>query len=161
MGTIIDTLSQLNVAEDDFVYLNYEDSAEVWHIADNYIEDALTETSTASMLAELLATSGVTVLSRYGEDVLELMREEGLLDDYDRQDWFEEYLTQQIQKEAYEYDLLTISTERRDHKRGTCEIASNIKIRVAELVALGSDADSLVAAWDVAVQTQHGTLALA
>ena len=94
------------------------------------------------------------------DDILETMRSEGLLDNYDREDWFEEYLAETIREEAYQYDLLTISTERHDHKRGTCEVASNVKVRAGELYELGANADSFVAGFDVVVQTAAGTLTL-
>jgi len=162
VGTIIDTLRELNVAEDDYVYLNYEESVSVWHITDDYIESALAETSTASMLAGLLACPGnITVLSRYNEDILENMRDEGLLEDYEREDYFEEYLTETIQEKAYEYDLLTVSTERHDHKRGTCEVASNVKVLAGELYSLGDRlADAFVGGFDIVVQTKNGLLTL-
>ena len=85
---------------------------------------------------------------------------EGLLDDYDRDDTFEDYLTETIQREAYQYDLLTISTERHDHKRGTCEVAANVKVRVSDLLDLGNDASSFVAGFDIIVQTKDGLLTL-
>ena len=161
MENIVETLKELNVGSDDYVYLNYEDSAEVWHISDDYIEGALRDTDTVGMLAALLATPGITVLSRYEEDILGTMRDEGLLEDYDRADWFEDYLAEKIQQEAYQYDLLTISTERHDHKRGTCEISSNVKVLAGELYQLGAGADSFVAGFDIVIQTNAGTLTLA
>ena len=88
------------------------------------------------------------------------MRDEGLLDDYERDHAFEEYLTETIRTEAYQYDLLTISTERHDHKRGTCEIATNVKVKAGELYGLGAGADALVAGFDIVVQTAHGLLTL-
>ena len=160
MGDIISTLRGLQVEEDDYVYLNYQDSASVWHVSDDYIENALCETSTAARLAGLLATPGIDVLSRYDESILETMREEGLLEEYDREDWFEEYLTTKIQEEAYQYDLLTISTERHDHKRGTCEISANVKVLARELFALGATANSFVSGFDVVIQSAAGTLTL-
>jgi hypothetical protein len=160
MGSIIETLQGLNVSNEDYVYLNYEDSASVWHISDDYVETALSDTSTASVLAAALATPGVTVLSRYEEDILGAMRDEGMLEDYDREEWFEEYLTEKIQEEAYQHDLLTISTERHDHKRGTCEIAANIKVRAGDLYELGAGADSFVSGFEVVVQTTAGLLTL-
>ena len=161
MGNIVETLENLHIQEDDFVYLNYEDRADVWHISDDYIETALTGTETASMLAGLLAVKEVTVYSRYEEDILENMRDNGLLEDYDREDWFEDFLTETIQAEAYEWDLLTISTERHDHKRGTCEVAANVKVRARDLFALGASADSFISGFDVVVQTAEGLLTLA
>jgi len=160
MGDIVNTLQGLSVGAEDYVYLNYEDSAEVWHISDDYIENALGDTETAQRLASLLATPGVAVLSEYGDDILETMRDEGLLDDYDREDWFEEYLTEKIQEEAYQYDLLSISTERHDHKRGTCEVAANVKVLAGQLYDLGASADSFIGGFDVVVQTAAGTLSL-
>jgi hypothetical protein len=157
---IIETLKELNVSGEDYVYLNYEDSAEVWHISDDYINTALGETETAAMLAGAMATTGVTVLSRYDEDILATMRDEGMLDDYERDGYFEDYLAAKIQEEAYQYDLLTISTERHDHKRGTCEIAANIKVAAADLYGLGDGANSFVAGFDVVIQTAAGTLTL-
>ena len=160
MGTIIETLRGLGIAEDEYVYLNYEEGAEVWHISDDYIATALEDTDTANMLAGALATPGITVFSRYEEDILEIMRDEGLLDTYDRGDWFEEYLADAIRAAAYEHDLLTISTERHDHKRGTCEVATNIKVRAGDLYDLGAGANRFVTGFDVVVQTRHGLLVL-
>ena len=146
MGNIVDTLKKLQIKEEDFVYLNYEDSVSVWHITDDYIDNALDETDTASRLATLLATPGVTTYSRYEENILDEMRSNDLLDGYEHDGCFEEYLTPiTLQRHAYEYDLLTISTERQDHKRGTCAIAANVKVRAAELYELGSVADRVVA----------------
>ena len=160
MGKIVDTLRKLGITGDAFVYLNYEDRANVWHITDDYIESAIAQTNTADVLATVLATRGVTVYSRYEEDILEVMREAGLLDDYSREGTFEDYLVETIQRAAYEHDLLTISTERHDHKRGTCEIATNIKVRASDLYSLNSAADTFVSAFDVVVQTQNGLLTL-
>ena len=160
MGSIVETLQGLSVNAEDYVYLNYEDTVSVWHISDDYVETALGETDTASMLAVALATPGVAVLSRYEEDILATMRDEGLLEEYDREGWFEEYLTEKIQEGAYQYDLLTISTERHDHKRGTCEIAANIKVLAGDLYRLGPQADSFVSGFEVVVQTTAGLLTL-
>jgi hypothetical protein len=160
MGNIVEALQELGVKSEDYVYLNYTDQAEVWHIADDYIETALGETGTASILANALATPGVTVLSRYDEDILASMRDEGMLDDYDRDGYFEDYLEGKIMEEAYQYDLLTISTERHDHKRGTCEVAANLKVQAGEIYELGSSADAFAAAFEVVVQTKAGTLTL-
>jgi hypothetical protein len=161
MENIIDKLQSLQVGGDDYVYLNYEESTSVWHISDDYIGGALTETNTAQVLARLLVTPGIRVFSRYEENILELMRDEGLLDGYEKDGTFEQYLVETIQKEAYEYDLLTISTERHDHKRGTCEIAANVKVFASELFKLGEGASSFVAGFDVVIQTKNGILTLA
>ncbi len=160
MGNIVEALQELGVKSEDYVYLNYSDHAEVWHISDDYIDTALGETGTASVLANALATKGVTVMSRYDEDILGTMRDEGMLEDYDRDGYFEDYLEGKIMEEAYQYDLLTISTERHDHKRGTCEVSANLKVQAGEIYDLGSTADSFVGAFEVIVQTKAGLLTL-
>jgi len=160
MGTIVDALREFSVSEDSFVNLNYGSTAEVWHITDDYISGALIETATASMLAALLATKTLTVYSRWDENILEEMRNNGLLDDYDREDWFEGYLTETIQNAAYEYDLLSVTTEKYDHKRGACAVESSIKIPVSEVLELGDTADDLFAEWNVSVRTKSGVLTL-
>ena len=158
------TLKELDVDSTDYVYLNYEDGADVWHISDNYIESAVASTGAAAMLARLLATSGVTVLSRYDEDILVTMRTEGLLDDYDREESFEsfeEYLVQKIQQEAYNYDLLTISTYGHDYKRGRCEIATNVKVTAGDPFPNWERGLPLfVAGFDIVIQTKNGLLTL-
>lgn len=158
---IIEKLQQLNIGPDDYVYLNYVDRADVWHISDDYVEEALGETSTASKLAGLLSRPGVRVYSRYEEDILELMRDNDLLEDYDREGWFEKYLTETLITQAYEYDLLTVSTERHDHKRGTCEISANVKVRAEDIYHLGDEANAFVQDFDVVVQTENGVLLVA
>ena len=160
MGNIVDALQGLNVAADDYVYMNYEDFAEVWHISDDHITTAIAETETAGMLAKLLATPAITVYSRYEDDILGEMRDNGLLENYDYEGWFEDYLAETIQTEAYEWDLLTITTERHDHKRGTCSIASNVKVFAGDLYSLGADADYFVSGFDIVVQTPSGLLTL-
>jgi len=161
MGNVVEALQSLGITGDDFIYLNYEDSVSVWHISDDYIESALSETETAGMLAGLLATSGITVYSRYEDDILAEMRDNSLLEEYNYEGWFEEYLRETIEKHAYEWDLLTISTERHDHKRGMCEVSANVKVRANDLYDLGSRADTFVSGFDIVVQTDDGLLTLA
>lgn len=161
MGNVVEALQSLSIGLDEFVYLNYEDKADVWHISDDYIETALAETESARMLARLLATPGITIYSRYEDDILGVMRENNLLEDYDHEGWFEDYLRETIEAHAYEWDLLTISTQRQDHKRGVCEISVNVKVHANELYDLGSQADSLVSGFDIVAQTPSGLLTLA
>jgi hypothetical protein len=160
MGIIVEALQEFNVSEDSFVHLDYGDTADVWHITDDYISTALIETTTASMLAALLAAKTLTVYSRWDENILEEMRGNGLLEDYDHEDWFEDYLTETIQQGAYEYDLLSVTTEKYDYKRGACAVQSSVKVLVSEVLELGDTADDLFAGWNVSVRTKSGILTL-
>ena len=132
------------------------------------------ETSTAALLAGLLAT-GVPVYSNWGEpseggDILNDMRANSLLDDYDYEGWFEEYLTEKLQETIYDGEYsLEYSTEQYDYKRGRCDISTEVRVRISDLVAaeestdfryMGFTADSFVQGFDVSVNTKNGTLTL-
>lgn len=167
MSNITNTLRELNVVDGAYVTLRYTEGADVWHINDSHVEDAVGETSTAALLAGLLA-SGVTVSDTYSEgDLLGEMRSNGLLDDYDREGGFEDYLTEQLVSTIYDGEYsLEYSTEQYDHKRGRCDISTTVRVRAGDLYELSDDtssfvsADSVVRGFDVSVQTPAGTLTL-
>ena len=88
------------------------------------------------------------------------MRDNGLLENYDREEWFSDYLTEVIQQEGYQHDLLSVTTEKYDHKRGVCEIRAHVKVPVDQVLALGNNADSLLNDWEVSIRTTRGVLIL-
>tara|TARA_Y100000310_G_scaffold318935_1_gene373591 strand:- start:190 stop:690 length:501 start_codon:yes stop_codon:yes gene_type:complete len=165
MGDIVKTLRELNVSENEYVTLSYSEGADVWHINESHVEETVAETETAGMLANVLA-SGVPVYSNWGEpaqsaDILSDMRFNGALDDYDREDWFEEYLTEVLATTIYDNEYcLEFSTQQYDYKRGLCEISANVRVRIGDLYTLGDKSDSLVSGFAVSVETADGTLTL-
>ena len=171
MSDIVNTLRSLQIKEDDYVTLSYSDGADVWHINESHVEETVAETSTASMLAVVLA-SGIPVYSEWGSpanftDIVSQMRCDGALDDYDREGWFEEYLTKVLATTIYDNEYcLEYSTEQYDYKRGRCDISANVRVRAGDLYILdekhGSPAaaDSVVSGFNVSVKTSSGTLTL-
>lgn len=167
MSNITNTLRELNVADGAYVTLSYTEGADVWHINESHVEDAVGETSTAALLAGLLA-SGVTVSDTYNEgDLLAEMRSNGLLDDYEREGGFEDYLTEQLASTIYDGEYsLEYSTEQYDYKRGRCDISTTVRVRAGDLYQIDDNessfvsADSVVRGFDVSVQTPAGTLTL-
>jgi hypothetical protein len=169
MSNITNTLRELNVADDAYVTLSYTEGAEVWHINESHVEESVAETGTASILARLLA-SGVAVSSTYSTDgdILDEMRSNGLLDDYERgEEYFEEYITEKLQETIYDGEYsLEYSTEQYDYKRGRCDISTAVRVKVADLFRIDENkslfvsADSIVSGFDVSVQTKAGTLTL-
>jgi len=178
MSDFIDTLRELNVQDDDLVTLRYSEGNEVWHCTDSYVEDSVHETATAEMLAGLLA-SGIPVYSSWGNaepggDILSEMRDNNLLDDYDYEGWFEEYLLEKLQETIYDGEYsLDHSTEQYDYKRGRCDISTEVRVRGGDLyqatqLAKSKDnlrffdftADKLVQGFTVSVETKNGTLTL-
>ena len=167
MSNITNTLRELNVADGAYVTLSYTEGADVWHINDSHVEDAVSETSTAALLAGLLA-SGVTVSDTYSDgDLLAEMRSNGLLEDYEREGGFEDYLTEQLVSTIYDGEYsLEYSTEQYDHKRGRCDISTTVRVRAGDLYQIDDNgssfvsADTVVRGFDISVQTPAGTLTL-
>ena len=170
MSDIVNKLRELNVSDENYVTLSYAEGAEVWHINDSHVEEAVNETGTAAMLAGLLA-SGVAVSDTYSDgDLLGEMRDNGLLEDYEREGGFEDYLTEQLVSTIYDGEYsLEHSTEQYDHKRGRCEISTTVRVKAGDLYAADTatvgrfqffDASSFVSGFDVSVQTPAGTLTL-
>ena len=166
MSNILNTLKELSVGDDALLTLSYSEGADVWHINESHVEETVGETSTADKLAALLA-SPVPVFGSWGDtvegaDILNEMRANGSLDDYERGDYcFEEYLRGVLADTIYDNEYsLEYSTEQYDYKRGRCEISLNVRVRAKDVAALGGNADALVSGFDVAVKTSAGTLTL-
>jgi len=180
VSNFVSKLRELNVADDDFVTLRYSEGNDVWHINESHVEDSVNETETAAMLAGLLA-SGIPVYGTWGEasegsDILNEMRSDGQLDDYERDDdfrSFDEYITEVLQATIYEGEYsLDYSTEQYDYKRGRCDISAEVRVRAGDLYHADSSkdandlryyffsADNFVSGFDVTVKTKNGTLTL-
>ena len=175
MSDFVNRLKELEISEDSFVTLKYTEGNDVWHINDGYVTDSVHETATASLLAGLLA-SGIPVYSNWGEpsegsDILNELRAQGELDDYERgEEYFEEYITERLAETIYDGEYsLEYSTEQYDYKRGRCDISTEVQVRFgdifnAEAATTGRfqyfDADNFVSAFEVSVETPNGTLTL-
>jgi hypothetical protein len=175
MGDFINKLRELGVEDDGCVTLSYSEGCEVWHINDGYVQESVAETSTTTLLAGLLV-SGVPVYSRYanaseGNDILNEMRAQDVLEDYERGDeCFEDYISEKLQETIYDGEYsVEYSTEQYDYKRGRCDISTEVKVRAGDLYAADAatagrlqffDASSFVRGFNVSVETKNGTLTL-
>jgi len=175
MSDFVNKLRELEVEDDGIVTLNYSEGCEVWHINDSHVEESVGETATAGLLAGLLV-SGVPVYSSWGEvsegnDILNDMRANDLLEEYDRgEEYFEEYLTEKLQETIYDGEYaIEYSTEQYDYKRGRCDISTTVRVRAGDLYAAEAattgrlqyfDAGSFVRGFNVSVATKNGTLTL-
>jgi hypothetical protein len=167
MSDIVNKLRELNVSDENYVTLSYTDGADVWHINESHVEETVAETGTAGMLAGLLS-SGIPVSGIYGDgDILGEMRDNGLLEDYDREEWFTEYLTEQLVSTIYDGEYsLDYSTTQYDYKRGRCDISTEVRVKASELYKAEADPhcfvllDSVVRGFQVSVDTDSGTLTL-
>ena len=70
--TIIDTINNLDVTDDTIVTLKYEDSHEGWHSSDGFEENAVRETCTADMVAELITDKTLKVRTSFSLSLIHI-----------------------------------------------------------------------------------------
>ena len=153
--TIIDTINNLDVTDETIVTLRYEDRHEGWHSTGDLEENAVRETSTADMVAELITDTNLAVRTTFGETTaIQAMREADFLNDYERGAYaFEQYIAETIRENPYDFDeFVEFSTEQYDHKRGCCTVSAEFKTTVRNLKN-NIDAAS---GWSMSVETNGG-----
>ena len=154
--SLAETLRNLNLGADAVAKLSYKEGADVFVHNETDTEDGLRETNTAEYLAGLITTKGLTVTNGYtNEEVLQAMRDNDLLDDYDRGDFaFEEFVAEVIRASHWDHEWVETSTEKYDYKRGFCTVSANVNVPVQQLI----ENESAATGWKVSVQTENGTL---
>ena len=157
--TIIDTINNLDVTDDSIVTLRYEDSHEGWHSTGDLEEQAIKETCTADMVAELITDKKLAVRTAWGdENALDAMRDKELLENYERGDFdFETYISETIKENPFDLDeFVEFSVQQYDHKRGRCTVSAEFRTTVANL----KESPDGVSGWEVSVETNGGTFTL-
>lgn len=155
--SIIQKIKSLNLEGDTTVALEYSEGTDVFVHNETEVETALAETDVVSSFAELIATPGLNASTQWGGPVLESLRDEGLLDDYERGSFsFSEYITEAISDNFYEVDLVEYSTEKYDHKRGFCTLSATVNVSVDDLLS----AAPFLSGWTASVPTNAGTLTI-
>ena len=134
--TIIDTINNLNVTDDTIVTLKYEDSHEGWHSTGELESEAVRETCTADMVADLITDKTLQVRTSFGDELaIDALRDTDLLEEYDRGDFaFEQFIAETIRENPWDVDeFVGFSTEQYDHKRGSCTVSAEFTTTVANL----------------------------
>jgi len=150
--SLYEKIKALGVEDDVKVNFSREEGADVFHYTETEVETAMGETGFAYTLAEAI-TSGV--LYENGNEILDEMREEGLLDEYERGDEaFTEFVSEVIESEHWNFGWIEHSTEKYDHKRGYTELSAEFDIALADL----KDNPSPLSGWKTSVQTPNGYL---
>tara|TARA_B100000700_G_scaffold326896_1_gene439830 strand:+ start:956 stop:1429 length:474 start_codon:yes stop_codon:yes gene_type:complete len=155
--SILEKLREMNLPADTPVRLSYSQGADVFVHNETEVETALEYTDVISTFAELIATPGLKVQSAYGDNILESFRDQGLLDDYERDGTFEDYLAETVQDNFYDQEFIEYSTEKYDYKRGFTTLSADV---VVELGNLLENAFWVSSGWEVSVKTDSGTLTL-
>jgi len=130
------TFQQFEEFDDEqVVTFVYKDGCDVVHFNETHVDTALEETDTINRLAEAVV-SGVVIEG----NPLSSLREQGLLDDYEREDMmrdtsrFQDYVAQAIKENFYDmYELVEEETEHYDHKRGFTNLRTELKVKAGDL----------------------------
>ena len=148
-----DKIKALGADDETTVNFSWEEGCDVFHYNETHVETALGETNAAYELAEAI-TGGV--FYEKGNSILETMREDGLLDDYERGDeYFTEYVAEVITNNLYDYDWIERSTQRFDHKRGWTDLSMALSIPLGDLKETGYNP---LPSWTCQVRDGNGNL---
>ena len=157
--TIIDTINNLDVTDDTIVTLRYEDSHEGWHSTGELEDDAVMETNTANAIAELITDKVLQVRTTFGDETaIDSLRDAGLLDEYERGSFeFEEFITDVIKQKTYECDgLIEFETIQYDHKRGRCDVTSELTTTVGNIRKASDEVTGLMSLTGWTASFDHG-----
>ena len=147
-------LKNLNLDGDTPVTMVFESGTDVFVHNETEIETALAETDTVSEFADLIASLGSTAMDAYGNYIMSEMRDAGMLEDYDREGWFTEYLTETLTENFYDQEFIESSVERYDHKRGFCTLEATVKVSLEDFF----EKSPSTYGWAASVPTENGTL---
>lgn len=149
---LIEKLQEANLSSSTRIKLRSEYGEDVVHAWDNYEYDVIEH---SDLVAELTALA--LHPSNKNTYILNDLRHDGLLDDYERGLWeFEEYVHDVIYEECSNYGWIETETEQYDHKRGFCTAYVEYDTTVGNLLKNLSDHDWN--GWSGQVDTNLGSL---
>ena len=154
MSTINKKLKSLNVTPETSVSLTYSEGADCFMHTEDQVETALSETDVVSRFADLVTTPGLSVQTRWGNNVIEEIRELGHLEEYPRDFTFSEFVDDFIRENYYDLDLIEHSTEAYDYKRGFCTLTADVVVSAQNLMSSNAD----LTGWTVSFKTDGGVL---
>ena len=154
--SIYKKLQSLNLTQDSMISLRYSEGADVFVHNETEIDTAMSETDVINRFSELVATPGLRAQTRWGEDIIQELRDSGFLEEYERDYTFEDYICETITDNFYDFSFIDTSTEKYDHKRGFCTLTAEVEIPYGNL----SKVQPNLFGWDVVVETPLGTLTI-
>ena len=155
--SVFEKLNDLNLPDDTKVTLSLSEGTDVFVHNETDVDTALSETSVVDNVAELITTPGLSLSTRWGENPIQTLRDQDLLDDYERgSESFTEFVAETIGENFYDQEFVEHSTERYDHKRGFCTLSAEFEVELKHFL----DTQPFVYGWQVSVPTENGTLTL-
>jgi hypothetical protein len=153
----VNKIKSMNLPADATVTLTYSDGTDVFVHNETAVDTAIADTDVISEFASLVVTPGLQAEVPYVGPVLETMRSEGYLDDYERGSFeFEQYIADTLRDNFYDQEFIDSSVKQYDYKRGFCTLETTVTVPVQNFI----EASPYVGGWKVSVQTPNGTLTL-
>ena len=155
--TTITKLQSLKLPENAMLTLTYEEGADVFHYTGNEVEDAIGETSVIQEFASLISNSKLDARNRWCGNILEHLRNEQWLDDYERGSGnFDEYIAEVLTDNFYDIDMIEYSTEKYDHKRGFTTLTAQVEVPASNYL----EVVPFIIGWTISVETELGTVTI-
>tara|TARA_B100001094_G_scaffold264483_1_gene266502 strand:- start:190 stop:666 length:477 start_codon:yes stop_codon:yes gene_type:complete len=153
--SVLKRLQTLNLPEDAMITLTREEGTDVFVHNETEVDDAMNETSVIYDFASLIANTKLDARNRWSGNVIQHLRDNDFLDEYERGSFaFEEYLAETLTENFYDTELIEHSTEKYDHKRGFCTLTAQVEVPFANF----AEVNPMVIGWNVSVETENGTL---
>jgi hypothetical protein len=153
--SVLKRLQTLNLPEDAMITLTREEGTDVFVHNETEVDDAMNETSVIYDFASLIANTKLDARNRWNGNVIQHLRDNDFLDEYERGSFaFEDYLAETLTENFYDTELIEHSTEKYDHKRGFCTLTAQVEIPIANFM----EVNPMVIGWNVSVETENGTL---
>tara|TARA_R110000824_G_scaffold212461_2_gene398707 strand:+ start:542 stop:1021 length:480 start_codon:yes stop_codon:yes gene_type:complete len=151
LQTTYDKLTEYEVTDDTVVTFSWEDGADVFHYTDEHVDNAIAETGVIHSLASVLSDSSRVESVK---EILQEMREEGYLEDYQRggDSSFEDYLSDVISDEHWNHCWFEHSTKKYDHKRGFTTLSMSFNATVKEI----KDSPRAFGGWEMQFTREDG-----
>ena len=156
LNSILKQLSELNLDPETSVTLNYSEGTDVFVHNETAMETAISETDVIAEFCDLVATRGLDATDAWGGHIINECREKGLLEDYERDFTFSDYLQEALTEDFYDQEFIQSSIERYDYKRGFCTLEATVQVSLVNLLA----SKPPLGGWTVSVRTPNGTLTL-
>ena len=153
--SVVKRLQSLNLSEDAMITLTREEGTDVFVHNETEVEDAMNETSVIHDFASLIANTKLDARNRWSGNIIQHLRENDFLDEYERGTFaFEDFLADTLTENFYDTDLIEYSTEKYDHKRGFTTLTAQVEIPFANF----AEVNPFISGWTVSVETENGTL---
>ncbi len=151
-------LKSLNTDPGTLATLSYTNGTNVFLMNEDEVETAIYETDVVAQFADLVATPGLNVTTRFGKNIIQELRAGGFLEEYERGGpfSFSDFICETIQEHFWDFDFIDSTIEKYDHKRGICNLHAVVQAPVSELI----ESSAYLSSWTVSVTTDKGDLTL-